>query len=128
MNSIEAITPAELSRAAAVFGTMKQLRLQHGTADEAALDKAFEVHVQSVLEKLDNRLPTILQHGNEEEFENSEQSQQLLNVEVIMAKHGLYDAAFQQVVMLCQTSKFSIGLTFASIVCIIYFVVVCFFF
>jgi len=42
---------------------------------------------------------------NEEHSLSDSQTRQLLAVEVIMARHGLYDAAFQQVVMLCQTSK-----------------------
>lgn len=104
MNAVDAITTTELSRAAALFGTMKQLRIQLKSADEATLDRAFEQHVQTVLEKLDERLPSLVQQNEEHSLSDS-QTRQLLAVEVIMARHGLYDAAFQQVVMLCQTSK-----------------------
>lgn len=104
MNAIDAMTPQELSRAAALFGTMKQLRIQLKSADESSLDRAFEAHVHNVLEKLDQRLPSLMQQ-NQEHGLTEEQTKQLMTVEVIMAKHGLYDAAFQQVVMLCQTSK-----------------------
>lgn len=104
MNAIEAVTPIELSKAAALFGTMKQLRIQLKSADENTLDRAFEQHVQSVLEKLDQRLPA-LQLQNQQQNLDDHQSKQLLAVEVIMARHGLFDAAFQQVAMLCQTSK-----------------------
>jgi len=104
MNAVDAITTTELSKAAALFGTMKQLRIQLKSADEATLDRAFEQHVQSVLEKLDQRLPSLIQQNQEHSLSDS-QTRQLLAVEVIMARHGLYDAAFQQVVMLCQTSK-----------------------
>lgn len=107
MNAVDAITATELSRAAALFGTMKQLRIQLKSADEATLDRAFEQHVQSVLEKLDERLPSLVRQ-NEEHSLSDNQTRQLLAVEVIMARHGLYDAAFQQVVMLCQTSKHKI--------------------
>jgi hypothetical protein len=104
MNAIDAVTPAELSRAAALFGTMKQLRIQLKSADENSLDRAFEAHVHSVLERLDERLPTLMQQNQENQLSEN-QASQLMSVEVIMARHGLYDAAFQQVVMLCQTSK-----------------------
>ena len=107
MNAVDAITPAELSRAAALFGTMKQLRIQLKSADENTLDREFELHVQSVLDKLDQRLPSLQQENQHLQAHplEPEQSEQLIAVEVIMARHGLYDAAFQQVVMLCQTSK-----------------------
>lgn len=107
MNAVDAITTTELSRAAALFGTMKQLRIQLKSADEATLDRNFEQHVQSVLEKLDQRLPSLIEQNQDHSLSDN-QTRQLLAVEVIMARHGLYDAAFQQVVMLCQTSKFVI--------------------
>ena len=100
-NAVDCVTPAELSRAAALFGTMKQLRIQLKSVDENMLDRAFEQHVQSVLEKLDQRLPVLAEQQDKPQV----QSEQLLAVEVIMARHGLYDAAFQQVVLLCQSSK-----------------------
>lgn len=106
MNAIDAVTPAELSRAAAMFGTMKQLRIQLKSADEESLDRAFESHVHSVLEKLDQRIPALMQR-NQDEGLSEHQVGLLMSVEVIMARHGLYDAAFQQVVMLCQASKSS---------------------
>lgn len=91
--ALEAVTAHELSRASSLFGTLKQLRLKLKNADEAALDRAFESHVQGVLDKLDSRLPGL-------------DDKPLRTVEITMAKHGLYDAAFQQVILLCQNSRF----------------------
>lgn len=88
--ALEAVTTQELARAATVFTNLKQLRLQHSNIQESILDNAFETHVQGVLEKLDNRLPVLQNEG-------------LRDVEIIMAKHGLFDAAFQQAILLCQT-------------------------
>lgn len=72
---VEAITPLELSRASALFGVLKQVRVQLKTSDEYSLDKAFESHVHSVLEKLDQRLVSI-------------DDATIQKVEIIMAKHG----------------------------------------
>ena len=72
---VEAITPLELSRASALFGVLKQVRVQLKTSDEYSLDKAFESHVHSVLEKLDQRLVSI-------------DDTTIQKVEIIMAKHG----------------------------------------
>ncbi len=91
--AVEAVTPVELSKAASLFGTLKQLRLKLKDTDDGILDRAFEIHVQGVLEKLEQRLPTLI-------------DKQLKDVEIIMARHGLYDAAFQQLIILCQNSKF----------------------
>ncbi len=91
--ALKAVTEQELAKAAALFGTLKQLRLKLKNVDDAILDRAFEIHVQGVLEKLETRLPSL-------------NDRQLKNVEVTMAKHGLYDAAFQQVIILCHNSKF----------------------
>jgi hypothetical protein len=86
---LEAITPEELTRAASVFGALKQLRLRLSPEESGhSLDQAFENHVASVLGRLDNRLPAI---SNNDEMKK---------VEVIMARHGLYDAAFQQAILL----------------------------
>jgi hypothetical protein len=96
--ALEAVTPLELSKASALFGTLKQLRIKLKNVDDGILDRAFEIHVQGVLEKLEARLPTLV-------------DSQMKNVEVIMAKHGLYDAAFQQVIILCSSSKYSFSNT-----------------
>jgi putative NIF3 family GTP cyclohydrolase 1 type 2 len=88
----ENLNPMEVSRAANLFETLKQLRIKLKNGDEAVLERAFEFHVQGVLDKLDARLQSI-----------HEPQQQ--NVELIMARHGLYDAAFQQVALLCHSSK-----------------------
>ena len=93
--AVEAVTPIELSKAAALFGTLKQLRIKLKDTDDGILDRAFEIHVQGVLEKLEQRLPTLI-------------DEQLRDVEIIMARHGLYDAAFQQLIILCQNSEFSL--------------------
>jgi len=86
---LEVITPEELTRAASVFGALKQLRLRLSPEElENKLDQAFENHVASVLGRLDNRLPSLTDNN------------EMRKVEVIMARHGLYDAAFQQAILL----------------------------
>ena len=60
--------------------------------DEKVLEKAYHIHVQNVVEKLESRL-------------NSLEYEPLKQVEITMARHGLYDAVFQQVVLLCSTSE-----------------------
>jgi hypothetical protein len=92
-NAIAAVTAEELAKASSMFGTLKQLRLRLTSVDENVLDKAFEKHVQGVLEKLETRIPQL-------------NDTQVKHAEIIMAKHGIYDAAFQQVILLCQSSKF----------------------
>lgn len=57
--ALSAVTASELARSATMFTTIKQLRLRVSDIDEKILDDAFETHVQSVLEKLDERLPQI---------------------------------------------------------------------
>lgn len=92
--AFEAINPAEIAKAAALFDNVKQLRIKVRAADEAVLDRAFEIHVQGILTKLEGKLLQC-------------QTQQQQAVEVIMARHGLYDAAFQQAILFCQTGKAS---------------------
>jgi hypothetical protein len=92
--AFEALTPTEIAKAATIFDNLKLLRIKLKNGDENILEKAFEIHVQSLLEKLEGRLTT---------FQHNAQSQK---IEIILAKHGLYDAAFQQVILLCQSSKF----------------------
>ena len=92
-NALAAVTPEELSGAATLYGSLKQLRIRLTNAEEATLDRQFEAHVQNVLEKLENRLPSI---------ENS----RLKSMEICMARHGLFDASFQQCIVLGQSSTF----------------------
>ena len=89
---VEAITPLELSKASILFGTVKKIKLQFKSTEECALDKAFEAHVQGVLEKLDQRLNVL-------------EDPHIKNVEVVMAKHGLYDAIFQQIISICHNGN-----------------------
>jgi len=91
------VSPEELTAAASLFGKLKVLRLRLTQVDEASLDRAFEKHVQSVLDKLDGRLSSL------GEGELQRQS------EMIMAKHGLMDASFQQVILLCQGISPALG-------------------
>ena len=90
--TMELLNPAEIARAAQMFENLKQLRLKLGNGDEQVLERAFELHVQGVLDKLEQRWSEIA-------------DPQQRNVEVLMARHGLYDAAFQQVALLCQSSE-----------------------
>ena len=86
------VNPEEIAKAAQLFESLKQLRIKLRNGDEAVLERAFELHVNGVLEKLGQRLQVM----------EDERQQQ---VELIMARHGLYDAAFQQITLLCQSSK-----------------------
>lgn len=86
--ALQAVGKEELTKAAQLFATLKTLRLRLTDVDEATLDRAFQQHTTTVLEKLDARL-ALLGDNNP-----------LRRVEVVMAKNGLYDAAFQQVVAL----------------------------
>ena len=90
--ALEAVTPQELSHAASLYGSVKQLRLRLTNADELTLDRNFETHVQTVLEKLESRLSAL-------------EMSRLFKAEVAMARHGLFDASFQQAIVLCQSSK-----------------------
>lgn len=96
-NALAAVGPQELAKVSTLFTTLKQLRMRLTQVDESVLDKAFEAHVQGVLEKLENRISSL---GDR---------QQLNNIEVVMAKHGLFDAAFQQVILLCQNISPALG-------------------
>ncbi len=90
--AFEAINPSEIAKAAALFDNIKQLRIKLKTGDEAVLDRAFEIHVQGILSKLEAKLLQC-------------QNQQQQAVEIIMARHGLYDAAFQQAILFCQAGS-----------------------
>jgi hypothetical protein len=94
--AVEAVTPDSITRAVDLFEIVKQLRLRLTTISEEVLDRAFETHVQGVLEKLDKRIPLITESNAKE-------------VEVVMAKHGLCDAAFQQIILLCQSISPALG-------------------
>ena len=86
---LAAVTPEELTRAASVFSSLKQLRLRlTPDIEEAKLDNAFEAHVTGVLGRLDSRLVSL--NDNDD----------IKKIEIIMARHGLYDAAFQQAILL----------------------------
>jgi hypothetical protein len=58
--------------------------------------RAFEAHVIGVMDKLDQRLATI-------------RDPRLRQIETIMANHGLVDASFQQLVLLCQAISPALG-------------------
>ena len=90
--AFESISPNEIAKAATIFDNLKQLRIKLKNGDENVLERAFEIHVQNLLEKLEHRL-------------QNTPDQQSSKIEIILARHGLYDAAFQQVVLLCQSSK-----------------------
>jgi hypothetical protein len=94
-SALAAVGTDELASAATLYGALKQLRLRMTTADEGALDRSFEQHVQNVFEKLDSRLP-------------AQPNAHIRASEITMARHGIYDASFQQAILLCQNSKFKI--------------------
>ena len=87
--ALSAVGKEDIARAASLFDTVKGLRLRLTDADEAQLDRSFQQHTTSVLEKLNHRLQVL-----------GDQNPTLRKVELIMAKHGLFDAAFQQVVVM----------------------------
>jgi len=94
--AVEAVTHEELTRAAELFDVIKQLRLRLTAINEEVLDRAFETHITGVLDKLEKRLDSL-------------QDPLGRRVEVIMAKHGLCDAAFQQIILLCQGISPALG-------------------
>lgn len=96
VDALAAVTPAEVTRAADMFNTVKQLRMRISNVNDTALDKAFESHVFKVLEKLDSRLPAI----------SDDRAKQ---VELVMTRHGLCDAAFQQLILLGQSISPELG-------------------
>lgn len=97
-NALSAVKPEELTRAASIFGTLKQLRMRlTPEVEESQLDQAFESHVAAVLGRLDSRIPEL--NKNED----------IKNMEIIMARHGLYDAAFQQAILLGQAISPPLG-------------------
>lgn len=89
-HALQALGKEELTKAAKLFGTLKALRLRLLDTDELSLDRSFQTHTTAVLEKLNHRL-LLLGEINPSR-----------RIEIIMAKHGLYDAAFQQVIVLNQ--------------------------
>jgi biopolymer transport protein ExbB/TolQ len=94
--ALQAVTPESINQAVDLFEIIKQLRLRLTSINEETLDRSFETHIQNVLEKLEKRLPFL--SDNEAK-----------NVEIVMAKHGLCDASFQQIILLCQQISPSLG-------------------
>jgi hypothetical protein len=90
------LPPADLQRAGALYGQVKDLRLRLTNVQEDALERAFDTHVAGVLERLDARLAGL-------------QDPRLRRVEAVMANHGLVDASFQQLVLLAQTISPALG-------------------
>jgi len=79
----------EMERSALLYGKLRSLRLRLlENQDEKELDKNYQQHTRGVLERLETRLHLL-----------GEQSP-LRRVEAVMGRHGLYDAAFQQIVAL----------------------------
>ena len=88
-NAFSAITPTEITKASNLFDKLKDLRGRHSNVDVDDLHVAFEAHVRGVLEKLESRMPLFSQNDL------------LKQAEVSMAIHGLYDASFQQAILMC---------------------------
>jgi hypothetical protein len=63
---------------------------------------AFETHTGGVMEKLNDRLASI-------------KDPRLQEIEIIMANHGMVDASFQQLILLCQTISPALGEVVKSI-------------
>lgn len=100
--ALAAVTPEELTRTAELFDTVKQLRIRLSNINEDILNKAFETHIHGVLSKLEKRLPTL-------------SNKNVQTTEIVMAKHGLCDAAFQQIILLCQSISPALGDVLKSI-------------
>jgi hypothetical protein len=94
--ALEAVSPEAVTQAVDLFEVIKQLRLRLTNVSEEVLDRAFESHIQNVLEKLEKRIPFLTDASAK-------------SVEVVMAKHGLCDAAFQQIILLCQHISPALG-------------------
>ncbi len=93
--AFQAINPEEIAKATALFDNIKQLRVKLNYGNEALLERAFELHVRDVLSKLEGQL--VQCHTSQEQA-----------VEIILARHGLYDAAFQEMIKFCQAGTFDV--------------------
>lgn len=58
--------------------------------------RAFDTHISGVLERLDGRLRGL-------------EDTRLKHIEVVMANHGLVDASFQQLILLCHAISPALG-------------------
>jgi hypothetical protein len=92
-NALEAVSNPDLLKLTSVFKSISQALKASFSVDETALENQFNAHVHGILEKLENRLPSM----------NEDSSRQ---IEVLMAKYGLYDYIFQQVHSICCTGMF----------------------
>lgn len=110
ITEFELLNPEDIEKASFLFDCLKKLRLKLKNGKEEILESAFETHVHSVFEKLETRLLHI-QDTNQQKLE------------IILARHGLYDAAFKQVILLCECSNIlhSPSSTLFLIIIFIYF-------
>lgn len=88
-HALAAVSASELARAATMFTTIKQLRLRVSSIEESILDEAFETHVQSVLEKLDERLPNI-EDSTVREVNDVQQRSQSFDMKVALRCFDLF--------------------------------------
>ena len=96
-NAVKAIGTVTIAKANAIFNAMKALRIRIMNVDERTVDDSYDVHVESLLDKLESRLISL------------SDSMHLQQAEVLMAKYGLYDATFQQIVLLSQSISPMLG-------------------
>lgn len=66
------------------------IRSKISNTDDAAIDRSFQMHINAVLLKLDSRLENIT-------------DPMLKKIEATMGKHGIFDATFQQVLLIAST-------------------------
>ena len=88
VHALEAVPAAELQKLSALFSVIKQVRNQTFNVDQSLLERQFELHVQGILERLEVRLPAFV-------------DPKAKKAEVLMAKYGLYDAVFLQIIAAC---------------------------
>lgn len=92
VHALEAVPAAELQKLSAQFSVIKQVRSQSFNGDHSLLERQFELHVQGILERLEVRLPAFI-------------DPKAKKAEVLMAKYGLYDAVFLQIIAACGAGK-----------------------
>lgn len=78
----------DIDNATKLFLSMKDLRMRLSNCDEESITKAFNSHTSTVIKKLTSRSEMLLDNS-------------LKDAELIMAKYGLYDGVFQQIILVC---------------------------
>ena len=80
-----AIVQQDLESLAALFNTVKNLGGSQDAERERKMTQTFETHLQTVVKRLNDRLKTMKETAQR-------------HAEILLAKHGLYDLCFQEII------------------------------